>query len=419
MAVKCNSCDQYINRNENSACKRCNGNFHSACFRQHISNCESILPIESQCVTGTNDYDKLVNLINKSTLHIIENFTLELNHVKNQNVLLLAAIEQLKEENATMRTTITDFLSLRENSKKINPLCTMAPVAPTEDISLDHCAPSEISNTEDNDNNGQRNIPVNTYARALTSNKSVVIITPNANQASSVTVQQLNNKIHSKNYNVTGVKHGTNGKIIIQCADDDTTKRLHNDAARELGEGYKISTPKNRLPRLKIVNITAEPTKEQLHDYLVNQNDSICDFSDLKVLHIAKGKGNYAGSFTAYIEVNGKSFERIMSVGFVGIGWERCRVFEDIKVLRCFNCCSFNHTRDKCPQRSPTCGRCAGAHTTRGCDSELEMCANCVYAADTLKVQGVDPRHPSWDRACPSYKRVLDIAKSRINYSNI
>ena len=316
-------------------CSHCDGHFHPACLRNHAPNCKFIVPQDSQNSTCINDCNgTLAILINSATSRIIEKFTTELKYVKEQNVLLSAAIQQLQHENATMRNTITDILSVCKESNSISSSQITPTVPSIESASITSTGFGKILNSVANRNARHDNIATaNTYATALRSDNNVVVIAPNNNQASSKTVQQISEKIKRKNYNVMGVKHGINGKVIIRCADDETKERLQRDAERELGKSYKVTIPKSRLPRLKVTNIMANLTKDELYDCLVNQNSSVCGSSDLKVLHIAEGKNNSAGKFTAYVEVNGKSFVNIMNEGFLNVGWDRCKVFEDLKIV--------------------------------------------------------------------------------------
>ena len=400
-------------------CSLCDGHFHPACHRNHISNCKysSQDAKNSTCASDCNN--TLEILINNATSHIIEKFTTELKYVKDQNILLSAAIQQLQRDNANMRTIINEVLSVCKEHSPVNSLLIPPLDTSTEPAMITSSGSGKISNSIAKAANERGNaISTNTYATALSANNSVVVITPTNNQTSSKTIKQISEKIKRKDYNVMGLKHGIDGKIIIRCADDETKQRLQRDAERELGQSYKVSIPKTRLPRLKIINIMENLTKDELYDCLINQNSSICGSSDLKVLHIAEGKNSSVDKFSAYIQVNGKSFVNIINEGFLNVGWERCRVFEDLKVMRCFNCSSFNHKRDKCPQQTPTCGKCAAAHSTSECGSELENCANCIYATNTLRLVGVDCAHPSWDRSCPSYQRMLNIHQSRINYKH-
>ena len=90
------------------------------------------------------------------------------------------------------------------------------------------------------------------------------------------------------------------------------------------------------------------------------------------MLHVSEV---YGSKFTGYIEVNGSCFKNIMECGYLNVGWYICKVYEDIKVMRCFKCAGFNHKIDRCSKEAPICGNCAGQHLSSECVSEVQICA--------------------------------------------
>ena len=220
-------------------------------------------------------------------------------------------------------------------------------------------------------------------------------------------------------FKVTGLKHGNDGTVIIKCADIVGTEGSLNEATQLLGNDYTVSRPKRKLPRLKIINIHERLTKEQIYECIIKQNPCINDQSELKVLHISEHKSTSDVTIhTAYIEVKGSCFKEIVSVGYLNIGWNRCRVFEDVKVMRCYKCSGFNHKMESCSKPDPSCAKCADQHFTKDCKSESNKCVNCIFAVNSLKLEDINIMHPSWDRECPSYGRVLKLAQSKIAYNN-
>ena len=60
----------------------------------------------------------------------------------------------------------------------------------------------------------------------------------------------------------------------------------------------------------------------------------------------------------------------------------------------CYNCQSFGHVSSNCTG-DPICGKCAGAHSTRDCDSSVSCCINCT------KLGHENANHCTFSRTCP------------------
>ena len=79
--------------------------------------------------------------------------------------------------------------------------------------------------------------------------------------------------------------------------------------------------PKLRLPRIKIVNIMEKFSAEQITDLLIRQNTVFDDDANLKVLHVMEvSVSTNRPRFSAFLEVNGNCFEKLMTLGFVNLG---------------------------------------------------------------------------------------------------
>lgn len=103
-------------------------------------------------------------------------------------------------------------------------------------------------------------------------------------------------------------------------------------------------------------------------------------------------------------------------MGKVYIGWERCPVFEDLDVLRCFNCQAFHHKQQEC-RNEVVCPKCSENHTESNCNNQQMCCQNCKNANDKFK-KNYNIEHSSNDLNCPSLKYFIEVLKSKTNYLN-
>ena len=61
-------------------------------------------------------------------------------------------------------------------------------------------------------------------------------------------------------------------------------------------------------------------------------------------------KNRNGNSATAVINCNGSTYNKFMVARKINIGFEKCRVFENIYLVRCFKCFGFNHKMEECKQ---------------------------------------------------------------------
>lgn len=101
---------------------------------------------------------------------------------------------------------------------------------------------------------------------------------------------------------------------------------------------------------------------------------------------------------------------------FVYIGWQRCRVYEDYNINRCFKCNSYGHSAKKC-RNEEICSYCAGNHGGKDCpDRNIKKCCNCMKANEKYKTK-LNINHYTFDEnACESYKYFKKVAISNTMY---
>lgn len=77
----------------------------------------------------------------------------------------------------------------------------------------------------------------------------------------------------------------------------------------------------------------------------------------------------------------------------------------DREVRRCFKCQGYGHVQASCRDPNPRCGKCAGAHLTRDCNSLIRKCVNCGGA------------HQSGDRYCPTQMKAVARYRAKMEKS--
>lgn len=232
------------------------------------------------------------------------------------------------------------------------------------------------------------------------------------------------------NAQIVSLKEMNTGEVKIMCSSNEYAKKIMEKINSDLHESCDAKYEKLNLPKVKIVGIKTEYAKDELEENLKAQNfmdlaDKVCN-----VTHIQKiSKNNSVGagtnkdadgknaSFTAYLEVDPAIFHKIMQTTRVFIGWQRCLVYEDLNLKRCYNCCGYGHSSKKCNNKQ-TCGFCAGEHDTKTCNQKDNLkCTNCAESNNKYKTKR-SCNHSVFDhKKCDTYKSRESFLRTKINYT--
>lgn len=93
-----------------------------------------------------------------------------------------------------------------------------------------------------------------------------------------------------------------------------------------------------------------------------------------------------------------------------------CRVFEYIRVFRCFKCGGFDHKAEGC-KTGRRCQKCAESdHVAENCKSEVLVCGNCVQANIDYRMD-LKTDHSIFDLSCTCLQRKISLEKRKIKYN--
>ncbi|KAL5255552.1 hypothetical protein ACHWQZ_G010952 [Mnemiopsis leidyi] len=216
--------------------------------------------------------------------------------------------------------------------------------------------------------------------------------------------------------NTMTLKKSNDTAIILNSRSDAETLR---QKLSQTSPQHTTSTVASKTPRITVVGLEREYSKEEMKEMLVSQNSGInllvndpstsIDDKKVDVVAVLPLKNNQ--SFKAIVRVSNlirsviaKQSDRVY------IGTQRAsKVYDSFFVLRCFNCQQFGHHSRDCTSNHPVCGFCAGSHETRSCDrSSPECCSNCQRnnkTPDEIKHAAFDPS------SCPIFKDLQEKVK--------
>lgn len=179
-------------------------------------------------------------------------------------------------------------------------------------------------------------------------------------------------------------------------------------ASQKLSANYDVHRLKRILPRIRVTGISEKLTPDTLRDCILGQNgESFCGEEDCKILKISNVKKR-RDVYQATVQLNTISYDRVLKAGFLIVGFDVCKVYDAVELIRCFKCNGFNHTSQSC-KRDVSCPRCGKDHDVKGCtvaDTEL-CCVNCSRANEKSGKSFETNHAVCIFQACSVYKELV------------
>lgn len=243
-----------------------------------------------------------------------------------------------------------------------------------------------------------------------------LVIKPKGKQNSSKTREDLNTKVDPQAFKISNIENSHSGIIVIESEDVDERDKIKNAIEVNMGDEYEIKIPTKIKPRILISNMKFKVAKEDIIEKLKKQN-SLIENSELKLISFFERKINNVVKYSAVVEIDADSFPKVIEAGKVNIGWERCKVFDGVDIVRCYKCKGFNHISSECKKEVETCLKCLENHKTSECKNEtiIMKCINCIRANNKFEFK-FDENHNTFSRLCPVYLNKLEVKKKRIGY---
>lgn len=240
-----------------------------------------------------------------------------------------------------------------------------------------------------------------------------VVIQPKDNkQTCEATTKIVKECIGTSSMLVRNTQNIRGGGVVLSCANANDTMKMKQIIDSSTGGEYDVRLPEIKKPRVKISQIHADlSTDEILHD-ITNKNETLKNAKiEIKKV-IRRGQANTKDIIA---EVDCRSFEAMMVMQKMLIGWNSCKVDEHIYLKRCFKCCGFSHIEKEC-KNELACSKCAEKHKSANCNSRSFGCVNCIMAN---KKYGLDlaTEHHAWNRSCAVLQKRIKNLKEYIQYN--
>ncbi len=234
-------------------------------------------------------------------------------------------------------------------------------------------------------------------------------------------VEEVQNDIFSKinpvdiAVSVENVRTNKSGNIMIQCLDESSSEKLKDAAVSMLSDTYNINVQSKWNPKLRIIGVDQAQTIniDNLINKIVTQNfNGDCnDVKFVKMYEVSKKKG-----VNVILELSRDKFNFLLErSNHIYVEWKRYFINEYIDIAQCYKCWKMGHVAKYCRKKENTCPKCSGDHKSEHCASAINICVNCKYAFEVMKVPNIKYNHAATDRnQCYYYQTMVDRFKYKI-----
>lgn len=331
---------------------------------------------QTNALTSRDIKDGVEQVIIQKFTQMKNNLLIEMNSLIERNI---------EEKLNNLKTEILNEISksLKENNNKLTEICNQR---------------------HNNENvNKQMSYAEAAKQKQIQKENNIVIKPKNKSKNNKETKNALKSVIEPTDGLVSAVREIQSGGLLVQSKDTETRDRVQQKIVESIGEEYKLEEPRDKSDYkkvFKLIGMTDELSKERLVECISKQND-ICKNKMFNVIKIYINPNRREMSYNALIETDGLTYNTILKQRRLNVEWDSCIVFDHVSILRCFKCLGYNHKSNECVNKL-ACGRCAGNHCTKECNSNILKCVNCSELVKK-KLLDTDVNHEAFSRSCPAY----------------
>lgn len=416
---QCYKCTKVIeNVSEINSCVKCDictEMFHFDCTDITKRFFEKLIPYKSirwRC-------EECVNL-DKNDLKYMKQVIARLKSIEiivksNEKALLNQKTEIDKIKKMAISEKTTTSANLLHSGSKTTPVTSNINKRKWSDLLTDTQADTPHTNNTDMSNSAKRPKPSVINPKK---HDPILIVKPrNADDAASIK-NIIKATINPESDPVKKMQLTSRGDFIVHCNDSNALSTIKNKLTQKIGDTGEVKEPATAKPRLKVVGFDSDYFDDdtRLISAIRKQNDKLFDeTSEIQIADKKKMRGK--DLHTAVLTVDVNTFKRVLTAGKIFIGWNSCKIYEHIEVMRCFKCNQFGHLARECKEEEFVCPLCADKHSMNLCRVKEDgyKCANCIRANTELKLD-VDYKHCAFSLKCPVLSKQIEKRKRHIRY---
>lgn len=205
-----------------------------------------------------------------------------------------------------------------------------------------------------------------------------------------------------------------NGSLILSCGMEKDINSVQSEIQTRLGTEYEVDRPKKHEHRIKVVGVNACEhgiDDEEIVNRVIKQNDlNKNDISfNMKILRKTNVVNN---KFNIIFEADSNTYNLLINKQRLNLGWNRCPVYNEYGIIRCYHCNKFGHLQKECKDKQ-ICAKCTGEHDSRECQEVNVKCINCIVSNQKYGLN-LKTNHTVWDVAnCETLKRIEKMQKNK------
>jgi len=203
--------------------------------------------------------------------------------------------------------------------------------------------------------------------------------------------------------------------VVIEVRDSESRQKILS--SRGLREAGLIATVKEpQHPEIKVYDCPRDMSDAEIHRDVVELNLVKnaewweCDADSVTVAHHAQQRQGKLD--TIFLKVMPEARAKLLSVGWISVGWCLCHVADHTHVARCHKCQHLGLVQKFCREDWDICIHCGGVgHKFASCKKRDSLPPpNCVNCCDS---QQGSSAHRADSLDCPARARVLAQAIAR------
>ena len=200
---------------------------------------------------------------------------------------------------------------------------------------------------------------------------------------------------------VNSVKETKNGSVILKCKGREN-ELMKSEYEQVLGGDFKVETSQFKKPRIKIVGVEDVYDEKIAGQAIIKQSFEDYEGNSLTVLHIKNIKNK--NTSTIFVELDPCLFHELMLKKTVYLGWQKCRIYEDININRCIKCNAYGHSVKKC-LNAVKCCYSAGERDSKCCkNNDMKQCVNCLKANKKYNAKANTKHYAHEEDQCDTLK---------------
>lgn len=221
--------------------------------------------------------------------------------------------------------------------------------------------------------------------------KPAVLIRPKSNtQNCGATLDEI--RSIGSDVIVRDVRNVNGGGTILTCETANDIMKVKQLVQQQANDKYNVELPAIKKPRIKIANVCQRFTVDELVIEIKTKNVPVRNGQfGIKKIHTRQAND-------AIAEVDGVTFDALMKLKKIYIGWHSYEDTEHLYLKRCYKCCGFSHVASE-GKHHVACSKCAGSHKAAECNSSSLKCVNCKFA-NQLNRLNLDTSHHAWSEKC-------------------